>query len=66
MYPALSAKYDWVQVWMYAQEPQKKITSFLRAVEAMGADYLLLTDIDNSPCVSETIESRSRRLSRLT
>ena len=61
VYPALSAKYDCVKVWMYSQEPPKRIRNFLRAIEAMGADYLFLTDINNSPCVSGRIESTRAR-----
>jgi hypothetical protein len=50
--PILEKKYDYLDTWEYAQEPDEKTMEFLRSIRSMKADYLFLADIDNSPCVT--------------
>ena len=48
--PKLSSRYDFVQAWKFAQKKPEKVNAFLRSIKAMGADYLLLGDINTYPC----------------
>jgi hypothetical protein len=48
--PELSPRYDFVQAWKFAQKKPEKVSAFLRSIKAMGADYLLLGDLNAYPC----------------
>lgn len=48
--PKLSSRYDLVQAWKFAQKKAAKVNAFLRSIKAMGADYLLLADINAHSC----------------
>ena len=48
--PRLRSRYDFVQSWKFAQERRKKVNAFLKSIKAMGAEYLLLADINAHPC----------------
>ncbi|KPL21454.1 MAG: hypothetical protein AMJ75_09950 [Phycisphaerae bacterium SM1_79] len=48
----LENKYDFVQMWQYAQQPPKRIKNFLNSIRAMNSDYFVLKDINRSPCVT--------------
>jgi len=52
MEPKLQKKYDFVETRCYAAMKKEKIDNFLKSIKAMGADYIYVTDINNSPCVS--------------
>jgi hypothetical protein len=44
---------------------KEKIDNFLKSIKAMGADYIYVTDINNSPCVTarkKEIQSRLRNI----
>ena len=45
-------KYDTVKVIKYAEMKRGKVDNFIKSIKAMGADYIYLTDINNSPCVT--------------
>jgi len=51
--PKLQKKYNSVETRCYAELEQKqvRIDNFLKSIKAMGADYIYVTDINNSPCV---------------
>jgi hypothetical protein len=51
--PILQERYDHVQVWEYAGATIERRISYLRSVQAMNADYLFVTDINTSPCITE-------------
>jgi hypothetical protein len=51
--PIFEKKYDSVIPWKYACEKNEKCVNFLRSIESMGADYIILTDNDGSPCVTD-------------
>lgn len=51
--PRLRARYDHIQVWTYAQKKSEKVNSFLRTIQAMGAEYYLLSDIDANACLGK-------------
>lgn len=58
--PMLQRQYDDVQVWEYAGETIGRRINYIRSIQAMNADYLLMTDLDTSPCVTD----RKNRLVR--
>ena len=45
-------KYEFVQIWKYAQEPHKKTRGFLNSINSMRSDYFFLRDINQSPCIA--------------
>lgn len=47
--PKIQKKYNFVVTRRYAALKKEKIDNFLRSIKAMGADYIYVTDIDNSP-----------------
>jgi hypothetical protein len=51
--PVLQGQYDHVQIWEYAGAPIDKRIDYLRSIQAMKADYLFVTDINTSPCITE-------------
>jgi hypothetical protein len=51
--PILQEQYDHVQIWEYAGATIERRISYLRSVQAMNADYLFVTDINTSPCITE-------------
>jgi len=52
--PRLREKYGGVKVIKYAQKPKKfeYLGKFIRSICSMRADYILVVDIDSSPCVT--------------
>lgn len=45
-------RYDSVEIWKYARAPGRKLVALVRSINAMGADYILLTDLNKAPCVT--------------
>lgn len=50
--PKFEEKYDLVIPRKYAQVKNEKVGSFLKSIKAMSADYICVTDINQSPCVT--------------
>ena len=50
--PKFKEKYDTVNIIKYAKLKKERIDNFIKSIKAMGADYIYLTDINNSPCVT--------------
>jgi len=50
--PMLQKKYDNIYIIAYSQMKKEKRKSFLKSIKSMGADYIFVTDIDKSPCVT--------------
>lgn len=50
--PMLGEKYDSVALWKYAQEKNRKVTSFLSSVRRMAANYIYVSDIDRARCIT--------------
>ncbi|NIM16884.1 MAG: DUF4276 family protein [Candidatus Aminicenantes bacterium] len=50
--PEFEKKYHSVQVYRYAAQTPQKIENFIKSIIAMKANYMILTDIDHSPCVT--------------
>jgi hypothetical protein len=54
-----------VKLYEYRQKPSVKVNSFIKNIQLMGADYIFLTDLDESSCVTKKKESHRARLSNL-
>jgi hypothetical protein len=50
--PEFERKYDYVQFYRYAAQPPGKIANFIKSIVAMKADYIIMADINRSPCVT--------------
>ena len=48
----LQEKYSGVKIIKYAKLKKERVDNFIKSIEAMGADYIYLTDINDSPCVT--------------
>jgi len=59
--PILEEEYDYVQVKEYARDTIEKRTNYIKSIRAMKADYLFVTDINASPCVTEKKERTVNR-----
>jgi len=51
--PVLHKRYDHVQIWEYAGATIDKRIDYIKSIQAMKADYLLVTDLNASPCITE-------------
>ena len=54
-------QYDYVRIIAYAQTKTEKIKNFVTSIKAMGADYIIVADINDAPCVTERKEKTKRR-----
>ena len=64
--PMYERIYDHVHLWKYAQAKKQKVNGFLRSINAMQAEYLFVSDMDESPCVTDKkarIASKFEKLS---
>lgn len=50
--PLFERKYNYVKIWDYAQELPKRIRRFINSINAMSADYIFTTDINDAPCIT--------------
>ena len=64
--PEFTRFYDHVEIWRYSQAKALKRAQFLQSLLAMGADYILLCDIDEFPCVTSKKESMRSGLPALS
>ncbi|UZE92858.1 MAG: hypothetical protein IB616_00940 [Methanosarcinales archaeon] len=63
--PIHQKKYDLVEVIRFARMKEDKRDDFLKSIQAMNADYIYATDIDDAPCVTakkQEIQNRLRNL----
>lgn len=63
--PLFERRYSSVYRWSYAEQTAAKVDSFLRSVDAIGADYLFISDIDYWPCPSGKKQELAKRFKRL-
>lgn len=54
-------RYDQVSVVRYAKRKRTKIRGYLNSIKAMGADRILLADINAEPCVTAKKERLRQR-----
>ena len=50
--PEFEKRYDYVKLYLYADKSPKKIENFIKSILAMMADYIIMADINRSPCVT--------------
>jgi len=50
--PKLKKRYDFVEIKCYANLKKEKVDNFIKSIKAMDADYIYVTDINNSPCIT--------------
>jgi len=60
--PKLRKKYNFVETRRYAVMKKEKIDNFLKSIKAMGADYIYVADINNSPCVTAQKQETQNKL----
>ena len=63
--PKLCKKYDFILTRPYATLKKEKRDNFLKSIKAMGADYIYVIDINNSPCVTtkkQEIQNKLRNI----
>jgi len=61
LYPKLQEKYDIVKIIKYATMKKEKVDNFIKSINAMGADYIYLTDINSSPCITAKKEEIQKK-----
>jgi hypothetical protein len=55
--PELSSPNCFVQPYKFAQKKKAEVNRFLRSIKAMGAEYLLLADINAHLCLRSKKEA---------
>ncbi len=63
--PSFEMKYDLVEVVPYANLKKEKINNYIRSIEAMDADYMYVTDINDAPCITFRKEGKKEKFSNL-
>ena len=58
--PILRDRYDYIGYYQYARRPKTKILGFVRSIVSRQADFLCMTDINTSPCVTARKEHIKR------
>ena len=63
--PKFKEKYDDVKPIKYARWKKESVYKFIKSIKEMGADYIYLTDIDDSPCITvkkEEIQNKYKNI----
>ncbi len=63
--PKLQRKYNLVETRCYANLKKEKVDNFLKSIKAMGADYIYVTDINNSLCVTAKKQKKQNELKNI-
>lgn len=63
--PKLLRKYDSVEIRRHATLKEEKLDNFLKSIKAMGAEYIYVVDINNSPCVTAKKEEIRKKLKNI-
>ena len=68
--PIFEKEYSLIQFWQYSQKKKEKVNRYLNSIKSMQiagmADFLVVADLDDSPCVTdrqERVLTRFRGLS---
>ena len=54
-----------LQPWKDAQRKAERVNAFLRSIKSMGAEYLLLGDLNAHPCFPQKIEALLQKFTQL-
>lgn len=63
--PKFKEKYDYVKLIKYARWEKESVNNYIKSIKAMGADYIFVADINNSPCITakkERIQSIYKKI----
>jgi len=63
--PILNKIYDCVEIIEYAYMKNEKIVNFLNSIKSMHADYIFVTDINSSPCVTTKKRDLKNRIANI-
>ncbi len=50
--PLIKKDYDSIIKWGYSHQKKKSVVNFLKGIKCMKADYIYVSDINNSPCTT--------------
>lgn len=50
--PIFQNSYNWIEVRPYANMKKGKLINYLVSIQSMNADYIYVSDINNSPCIT--------------
>jgi hypothetical protein len=63
--PRFEHRYTSVFQWRYSEEREEQVNEFIRSIEKIGGEYLLLADLDDASCVTERKAQLTSRYSAL-
>ena len=63
--PKLQKKYNFVKTILYATLKKERIDSYIKSIKAMGAEYIFLTDINSSSCVTAKKQKIQNKLKNI-
>ncbi len=65
--PRFQKNYVSIKIIRYAQKPKKfeYIKNFIKSIQSMKADYIYVTDINSSPCVTDKKNKISEKLNNI-
>ena len=64
--PIFRSHYNHVEIWEYSQQKSSRLSGLLQTISSMNDDYLLIRDMDDRPCITETKEAIASRISGLS
>jgi hypothetical protein len=63
--PKLKNKYDRVDIREYSREPPEKIEKEIESIKENGWDYIFISDINNSPCITHKKEKIKKTIKNI-
>jgi hypothetical protein len=63
--PKLKSKYIDIRLIEYSRKKSTFTENFIRTIESMGADYIYVTDIDRSPCITAKKERVKKEINNI-
>ena len=65
MKPKFQKMYDFIETRRFAALKREKVHNFLRSIKAMNADYIYVTDINDTPCVTAKKQEIKSKISNI-
>jgi nitrogen regulatory protein PII-like uncharacterized protein len=63
--PFFKTKYSDVNIFKYAEVKKEKIVNFIKSINSMSGEYILLNDINSSVCISAKKQQIQNEISNL-
>lgn len=60
--PMLERRYDTLKIYKYAQETSRNIIKYFQYLKSTGQDYICLSDINRTPCITRKKEIVNSRI----